>query len=136
MGHTFEDLREMAMRELDEIVKRGEMDENSLVCIYKLVDILKDIGEIENSEMGYSQNGYSMYPYAWEGNSYTGNSYRGYSRQRRDSMGRYSRDDYSNRGNYSRDSEREEIMAKMGRMMDNASSETERQAIQRIMNQL
>lgn len=133
MDRTYDDLREMLMKELDEIVQQGQMDGNTIECVYKMVDILKDLGEIEKHEMGYSQTGYSMYPYAWEGNSYEGN--RGYSRQRRDSMGRYSRDNYSNR-DYSRNSEREEIMAKMGRMMDNASSETERQAIQRIMNQL
>ena len=135
MGHIFEDLREMVMRELEEIVKRGEMDETSLTCAYKLVDIVKDIDKIEMGEGGYSQVGRMYYPYAYDGGNSYENSYRGYSRQRRDSMGRYSRDDYSNRG-YSRESEREEIMAKMGRMMDNAPSETERQAIQRIMNQL
>ena len=147
MERTFEDLRELVMKELDEIIRQGQLDGNALECVDKLVDIAKDIGEIEKAEMGYSQTGYSMYPYAWDGNSYDGNGYRGnsyrsggYSRRGRDSMGRFTSNSYdggmSNRGGYSRESEREEIMAKMGRMMDNAASETERQAIQRIMNQL
>lgn len=132
MAHTFEDLREIVIKEIDEINKKGELDENSLACIYKLVDILKDINEIESAE----DNGYStMYrPSHMDWNGYRGgNSYA----RNRDSMGRYSRD-YGNsyRGGYSRDGEREEIMAKMGHMMDTAASETERQAIQRVMNQL
>lgn len=130
MVNTLENLRDIVMREIDQINQRGELDENSLVCAYKLVDIVKDIEEIEEKEEGYSQRGYSMmYPHYMmdNGNSYRGmsnNSY-GYSRRNRDSMGRYSRD-----------TERENIMAKIGHMMDTAASETERQTIQRIMNQL
>lgn len=133
MEHTMQNLRDLMMRELDEIINRGEMDENSLACAYKIVDIIKDIAEIEEKEQGYSGDGYPMYPYAMEGNSY--NSYRGYSNRGRDRMGRFTSNGMSRRG-YSRGSEREEIMAKMGHMMDTAASETERQAIQRIMNQL
>lgn len=142
MAQTLEDLREIVTKEIDEINKKGELDENTLVCAYKLIDILKDIGEIESMEMGYSQaNSYMMYPYSMDnGNSYRGgysNRYSnpGYSMRNRDSMGRYSRD-YSYRGGYSRDGEREEIMAKMEHMMNTAGSETERQMIQRIMNQM
>ena len=141
MAHTFEDLREIVMKEIDEINKKGELDENSLACVYKLVDIVKDINEIEMTEDGgYSTaNRMYMYPHTMEGNSYRGgNTNYGYGMnsyaRNRDSMGRYSRDN-SYRG-YSRDAERDEIMAKMGHMMDTAASETERQAIQRIMNQL
>lgn len=125
MERVYDDLREMIEKELDEIVQQGQMDGNTIECVYKMIDILKDIGEIETHDSGYS-----MYPYAWEGNSY---------RRGRDSMGRFTSSydrSMSNRGGYSRGGEREEIMAKMGRMMDGAASETERQAIQRIMNQL
>lgn len=148
MANTFEDLREIVMRELDEINKRGELDENTLICVYKLVDIIKDINEIETGEEG----GYAMmnsrmaYPYyAMEGGSYRGggNSNASYARnsyaRNRDSMGRYSRENsYENsyRGGYSREGERDEIMEKMRRMMESAASETERQVIQRIMNQV
>ena len=122
MERTFEDLREIAIKELDEINKRGEMDENSLVCAYKLIDIVKDIHEIDSMENGYSRTGRMSYPYN-----------NGYSYRTRDSMGRYSRDYY--RG-YSRDNERDDLMNKMERMMDTAGSETERQVIQRIMSQM
>ena len=130
MERTFEDLRAIVMKEIDEINKKGELDENTLVCAYKLIDIVKDIYEIdEKMNGGYSQTG--MYPYM-TGNSY-GNSY---ATRNRDSMGRYSRDSYGNsyRG-YSRDSDAD-MMAKMEHMMNTAGSEQERQMIQRIMNQM
>lgn len=130
MERTLEDLRAIVMKEIDEINKKGELDENTLVCAYKLIDIVKDIHEIdEKMGGGYSQTG--MYPHMY-GNSY-GNSYA----RNRDSMGRYSRDGYNSyRGGYSRDGERDDIMAKMEHMMNTAASETERQMIQRIMNQM
>ena len=123
MDRTLENLHEIAMKELEEINKRGELDENSLAHAYKLIDIIKDIHEVD-SHSGYSQTGYR--PYYMDGYSY----------RNRDSMGRYSRDYNNYRGGYSRDSERDDIMAKMGHMMDTAASETERQVIQRLMNQL
>lgn len=127
MERTFEDLRAIVMKEIDEINKKGELDDNTLVCAYKLIDIVKDIHEIdEKMNGGYSQTG--MYPYNGYGNSYA--------TRNRDSMGRYSRDGYGNsyRG-YSRDSDTD-MMAKMEHMMNTAGSETERQMIQRIMNQM
>lgn len=131
MDRTLENLHEIVMKEIDEINKKGELDENTLVCAYKLIDIVKDIHEIDSHMEGYSQTG--MYPY----NSYRDNSYMGYSSRNRDSMGRYSRG-YGNsyRGGYSRDGEHDDLMAKMERMMNTAGSETERQVIQRIMNQM
>lgn len=132
MERTFEDLRAIVMKEIDEINKKGELDENTLVCAYKLIDIVKDIHEIdEKMNGGYSQTG--MYPHMMYGNSY-GNSY---ATRNRDSMGRYSRDGYNSyRGGYSREGERDDMMAKMEHMMNTAGSETERQMIQRIMNQM
>lgn len=118
MKNTYEDLREMVDKELREITKRGELDDMSLEHTYKLVDIAKDICEIEEKESGYSER-YMGYPYMMEGGSSRAGRYsrEGYSRdgysrdgysmrQGRDSMGRYSRD-YSNNSyrGYSRDGE-------------------------------
>ena len=119
MERIFEDLRDIVMREIDDINRKGELDENSLMCAYKLIDIVKDIHEIDAHENGYSQTG--MYYDGYRGNSYTG----GYSNRNRDGMGRYSRN-----------SERDDLMAKMEHMINTAGSETERQTIKRIMNQL
>ena len=56
-----------------------------------------------------------------------GSSYRG---RKRDSMGRYSRD-----GRYSRHAS-PDMMDKLQTMMDNASTERERDAIRRLMNEM
>lgn len=131
MEHTLNDLREIVIKELDEINRKGELDENSLVCAYKLIDILKDIGEVEEHEMGYSS---MMDPYPMgNGNSYRGGYSNRYSMRGRDSMGRYSRNSY--RG-YSREGEHDDMMEKLERMMRDANSETERQVLQRVMNQI
>lgn len=146
MEKTFETLREIIKQEMDDILARGEMDENTLCCIYKMVDILKDLGEIEMSEEGFS-NMY-MPPYAFESsmNSYDGynregmsmadgRSMRGrrsYSRGNRSYRGGrsyrgYSRDGYSNEGN---------TMEKLQRLMDEASNDREREAIQKAMQSM
>lgn len=140
MGKECDNLRELVEKEIGEIGKRGELDDMSLEHAYKLVDILKDLGEIEEQDGGYSER-YSGYPYMMEsGRSNRSGRYSrdGYSmRQNRDSMGRYSREYGNSYGNsyrgYSRDGE--DIMGKLERMMD-TGTEAERQTIQRIMNQM
>lgn len=85
-----------------------------------LVDIVKDIGEIEDHDEGYSNTGrIPMYPY--ERSTYSnGNSYRG-------GRMRYSRD-----GGYSR--ENGSTMEKLNRMMNEAFSDVERDVIRRLMD--
>ena len=134
MDDTLYNVKEMVTKELDELTRTGKLNENTLHCMDKLVDILKDVGEIEEKEEGYS-----MAPYSREGRSNRGYSNDGYSyRQSRE--GRYSnnsyRGRYSREGGYSREGEREDIIAKMEMMKNNAGSEIERQTIQRILNQL
>ena len=55
--HTMENLRDLLENELSEIVAMGELDDHKIECIYKIVDIMKDIGEIESHD-GYSEMGY------------------------------------------------------------------------------
>lgn len=140
---AYDKIKDMLCDELDEIAKKKELTSSNLEVIYKSVDILKDIATINAMEQeygysndGYSQDGYSngyynRYPYYMydePGNSYargrTGNV-------KRDSMGRYSRDghmDYSNDG-YSRDTASE-----LQRMMDNAKSDKEREALRQAIS--
>lgn len=87
MTNSYDHLRELVEREIGEIGKRGELDDMSLEHAYKLVDILKDLGEIDEQEVGYSErymdrNRYSM--------------------RHRDSMGRYARN-YGNSYRYGED---------------------------------
>ena len=137
---TYDKIKDMLCNELDEIAKKNELTSNNLEIIYKAADILKDLTSVEAMESEYSggyskDSGYSngyyerfpFYMYEGEGNSYARG--RG-TYAKRDSMGRYSRDshEYSNEG-YSRDATSE-----LQRMMENAKSEKEREALRQAIS--
>ena len=42
--------------EIDKIANRSELNESSLSNLYKLVDVLKDVTEVEGKEMGIYGN--------------------------------------------------------------------------------
>lgn len=112
MADVFNGIREMVNCELMKMTQKGELDKSMLESLDKLVDILKDLDEIENGTIGYSQR--RMYNYDYDNR----NSYR--------SNGRYSR-----HGN-------DAVLDHLYKAMDQAQSEPERQAIQmsidKIMN--
>ena len=130
----YEELKELLCRELDEITEKGELSPGSLDTVQKLTDSIKNINKIMMlEEDGYSQGGDWEARGVYGHHSYDegGNSYRG---RKRDSMGRYARDDGRM---YSRDgSEKEHMMKKLREMMDNASSQQERETIRKIINKL
>ena len=121
------ELKEKLCDELEEIARKPEMSAGDLEAAHKLTDTIKNIDKIEMLEEddGYSRAG------NWEadmrGTYARGSSYRG---RKRDSMGRYSRD-----GRYSRHAS-PDMMDKLQTMMDNASTEHERDAIRRLMNEM
>ena len=121
------ELKEKLCEELEEIARQPEMSAGDLEAAHKLTDTIKNIDKIEMLEEddGYSRAG------NWEadmrGTYARGSSYRG---RKRDSMGRYSRD-----GRYSRHAS-PDMMDKLQTMMDNASTERERDAIRRLMNEM
>ena len=121
------ELKEKLGEELEEIARKPEMSAGDLEAAHKLTDTIKNIDKIEMLEEddGYSRAG------NWEadmrGTYARGSSYRG---RKRDSMGRYSRD-----GRYSRHAS-PDMMDKLQTMMDNASTERERDAIRRLMNEM
>ena len=121
------ELKEKLCEELEEIARKPEMSAGDLEAAHKLTDTSKNIDKIEMLEEddGYSRAG------NWEadmrGTYARGSSYRG---RKRDSMGRYSRD-----GRYSRHAS-PDMMDKLQTMMDNASTERERDAIRRLMNEM
>lgn len=120
MNRLFEDLRSIIMKELEDIVSRGELDDGTLMCVDKLVDIIKDIDEIEGHESGYSNTGTSRYNRM---------SYDNYSRGR-GGMGRF---ENSFRGGYSRDGS---TIEKLNRMMNEASSDMERDVLRRVIDSI
>lgn len=121
------ELKEKLCEELEEIARKPEMSAGDLEAAHKLTDTIKNIDKIEMLEEddGYSRAG------NWEadmrGTYARGSSYRG---RKRDSMGRYSRE-----GRYSRHAS-PDMMDKLQTMMDNASTERERDAIRRLMNEM
>lgn len=121
------ELKEKLCEELEEIARKPEMGAGDLELIHKLTDTVKNIDKIVMLEEG---DGYSRAG-NWEadmrGTYARGSSYRG---RKRDSMGRYSRD-----GRYSRHAS-PDMMDKLQTMMDNASTERERDAIRRLMNEM
>lgn len=152
--HTYEEVKEMLHKELEEIVRKGELSAGSLETIDKLLNSIKNACKIlmyDEFDEGYSQEG---------GGSMGGNSYA----QRRDSMGRYAREGgysresayanarggrgggrggysragrgYSRDGGYSYDDGKEEKVEILREMMGEASSEDERRVIQKLIRRM
>lgn len=126
------ELKEKLCDELEEIAHKPEMGAGDLEIVHKLTDTIKNICKIDMLEEdgGYSRDG------DWEarGSYNRGSSYRG---RKRDSMGRYSRDGrmMPNRI-YSRDGGKDRMMEHLDAMMDEASTDKEREAIRRFMAQI
>ena len=125
------ELKEKFEMELEELARKGELGAGDLELAHKLTDTIKKIdkiGALEDDE-GYSRAG------DWEadmrGTYGRGSSYRG---RKRDSMGRYSRD--GRMDGYSHHNARESMMGLAREMMENTSSEREREAIRRFMTEL
>ncbi len=112
MADVFNGIREMVNCELMKMTQKGELDKAMLESLDKLVDILKDLEEIENGGSGYSQRRMYNYDYDYDNR----NSYRG--------GGRYSR-----HGN-------NQVVDHLYKAMDQAQSESERQAIQMAIDKV
>ena len=106
--------------ELMQVVRKEELSMNDVDCIFKMVDIIKDITTIEAMKNAKS------YSYD-ESTSYT----RG-----RDSIDRYpSRDSVTYRGNASF-SNHDEIIENLKMLMMNARTEEERENYRKTIEQL
>lgn len=143
--HTYYDAKDMLKKELDEIVKKGELSAGSLDTIDKILSSIVHACKIIMYEE-YADDGYS---YADGDMDMANYSYaRGRGRNaRRDSMGRYSsaRDGrggnrgggYSRRGGYSYDDgEKEEKIDMLRDMMEEAKSDEERRMLQKIIRRM
>lgn len=131
---VYDDVKDLVEQEMEKIVKKDELDPQCLEHLYKLIDIAKDVDTIyAMNEYGEApeEEGYSsrMYPH------YSGNSYK------RDSMGRYSRNNgmsyRNNMNSYGGDFSRNgDMYNRLETMMHEASTDREREAIRRAMEQL
>ena len=130
-----QELKTMAMRELDQIVAHGKLSVQDVGIAFQLIDIVKDVKEVcKPEEQGeYSQEmGYSGLSVTTpSGNSYRSGSYtNGSSYRNRDSMGRY-----SSRG-YSRDDAKMKVIEEMENAMQSMPSESDREVLIRAIEQL
>ena len=137
MEYMYE-LKEKLCRELDEIARKPEMSAGDLETVHKLTDTIKNIDKIDMLEDdGYSQAG------DWEARGkYSrmddriynrGSSYA--NRGKHYVRGHYSRDGRNTDG-YSRADAKDRMMEHLNEMMQEASSEKEREAIRRCMAQI
>ena len=132
-------LKEMLHCEIDKIAGQGELTTGSLESVGKLLDAIKDIDEISmhEGEDGYSQRGYGgqimYYPndmYYDNGGSPRGMSLRG-GRSYRNNMNMN-----SYRGMNSYADSKDHMLDQLQEMMDSATNERERQAIQKCIRQI
>lgn len=151
--HKLEELKEMLMRELEELTKKGELSAGSLDAVDKLTHSIKSIcyiiEEMEDEE-GYSgargggrgrgRNARrdSMGRYA-EGGSYRdGGSYREGGSSYRDGGSYRESGSYRERGGrrgYSRDEAKEEIVEQLRELEMDAKDEETRRMVQKWIKQ-
>lgn len=143
--HTYYELKDMLKEELDQIVKKGELSAGSLETIDKLLNSIKNACKITMYEE-YKEDGYSYADSDMDMSNYSYARGRG-SNARRDSMGRYSseggystargRRGYSRRSGYSYDDgDKEEKISMLREMMQEAGTDEERRALQKIIRRM
>lgn len=127
----YEKIRKMVECELDKIAALPELNDTTLMQVDKLVDIAKDINELESQGMSFGGNSQRSY-----GGSYNGqNSYR----SGRESYGSYNNGRSYNQGynqGYSMHGSRDALMESLNVAMDNAQNDHERNAIRELMNKI
>lgn len=140
--HKLEELKEMLMRELEDLTKKGELSAGSLDAVEKLTHSIKSlcyiIEEMEGEEgssgargRGRSGRRDSMGRFSSEGGSYDGGQSYGGSYDGGQSMRRSNRSNRS--GRYSRD--KEEIVEQLRELEMNAEDSEMKRMIQNWMRQ-
>ena len=134
--HTYYELKDMLKKELDDIVKKGELSAGSLDTIDKLLNSIKNACKITMYEE-YKEGGYSYADGDHDLHEYSYARGRGYT-AKRDSMGRYSSEGrYARRGDYSyADSGKQAKIDILRDMMTEVSSDDERRALQKIIRRM
>lgn len=137
--HTYYEAKEMLHKELEDIVKKGELSAGSLDTIDKLLNSIKNSCKIIMYEE-YADDGYSYADSDIDMHEYSYARGRGRG-AKRDSMGRYSRAGgrgrYSRRGDYSyADDDKHEKIEMLRDMMSEVSTDDERMALKKIIRRM
>lgn len=142
--HEMYELKEMLMEEVKKIANKGELTAGSLETVDKLLNSIKNTCKIIMYDE-YAEDGNSYADSDMDMSEYSYARGRG-SNAKRDSMGRYSREGgysnargrggrYSRRG-YSYADGKEEKVEMLRDMMNEASSDDERRALQKIIRRM
>ena len=158
--HVLGELNDLLEEQVEKIVKKGDITPTELDNVYKAVKTMNNIETIyAMQEYGQSNDGsYNSYDrgsyrgsYGYEGGGMSNrgsyNSYDGRRGRDGDSDGRYSEDNsyrrgrdamgrYTSRDGYSRADEKKQMISKLERMMDSASSDSERKTIMECIEKL
>lgn len=128
---TMYELREMLCKELDDLVRKGNLGTNDLDIVHKLTDTIKNIDKIDKLEdedysrgMNYSRGRYSR-DGNWEADM-RGTYGRGNSYERQGT--------HYVRGHYSRGEGKTAMRRQLQEMLDEADNDSIRSAIQRCMD--
>lgn len=162
---TYSELKDLLHDELKEIIKKGDITAVDLENIYKVVDVIKDVGEIEQMESpkmsmrggyqsnaNYRDNGYNSYDNSYRheqmtrdnrymrnsyDGSYDGNSYNNtYDGNSYEIWGNSRDGSYDASNRYSRHGEKERMIENLHQMMATAQNENEKQAIRQCIERL
>lgn len=126
-------VEDIVYKEIKSVTDNGKFrSREEIDNIYKLMDILKDIKCFEDDGYSEEMDGRSYRGYDRRG--YDGNDYRGRGRNaKRDSMGRYASESYRN-NRYS--SGKQDFVAQLEELMEDAPDEQIKKNIQRMVNDL
>lgn len=127
----YSEVREILCDLLSDSIKDGKIAIGDVEIIKNMLSGIEKTYKIEMFEEDGSYSRAGDWEADMRGTYARGSSYRG---RKRDSMGRYSRD--GRMGGYSRHDSKEAMMEQAQEMMDNATTERERDAIRRFMSEL
>lgn len=127
----YSEVREILCDLLSDSIKDGKIAIGDVEIIKNMLSGIEKTYKIEMFEEDGSYSRAGDWEADMRGTYARGSSYRG---RKRDSMGRYSRD--GRMGGYSRHDSKEAIMEQAQEMMDNATTERERDTIRRFMSEL
>lgn len=148
--HVLEDLSYVLEDMIEPIAKKQDISPTELENVYKAVKTMNYIETIKAMK-DYEKSNDGSYRGSYDGsyNSYDGmsnrDSYEGMSnrysednsyRRGRDAMGRFTSRDGMSRDGYSRHEEKEQVISKLEKMMQNATSENERQTIRECIRKI
>lgn len=136
---NFDRIKEMLYNEIDEIGNQNGLTIDCVEALGEMVDILKDLAEIEamdnyydnsySNNGGYSQRGGRYNTRMYDGNSYGGNNYGG-------NGGSYMGRNYRRGNGYSRDDSKQYIIGELERMMNDLQNENDKMEIHKLVEKM